>query len=202
MKKIFCWILILGLVINLCACSGAGNDSKQKYNLEDENNDNLEDAINQAQAAASYFYFDNRDDSYYDKNIYMKGNRDNEIWYKITDQRFNNLDNAKKFLGEYFSEELVDQIIAQAFRNEYLRLKKGDNELYILANTRDKDFSKVESNIKQKSDNKIIYDIDVKYFSPIDDDDDDDAVFETGNYSFVREKINDKWLFTKFSYVW
>ena len=200
MKKLFCWIFIFGLVFNLCACSGLSN--KPNYNLKDENNDNLEDAINHAQAAASYFYFDNKDNDYYDKNTYIKGNRDNEIWYKVTDERFNNLDNAKKFLGEHFSEELVDQIIAQALRNEYLILKKSGDEIYTLVNTQEKNFSKVESNIKQKSDKKVVYDVDVKYFSPIDVDDDDDAVFETGNYNFIREKINDKWVFTKFYYVW
>ena len=127
-------------MINLCACdknSSTGNNSggsDQNYNLQDENKNNLEDAIEQARMAASYFYFDNYGTDYCDEKACIKGNRSNEVWYKITDQRFNSLENAKKFLGEHFSEELVDQIIAQALRNEYLILKKGGNEIYTLIN--------------------------------------------------------------------
>ena len=203
---------ILFFVIFLTACSQTENENSEilnesissesttTENIADKNLDNLEDKIDEAHKAASYFYFDNTSDDYYDKNIFIKGNRSNEIWYKVTDERFSTVDAAKKYLGEYFSDELVDTILGQAFRDECIKSKSG--ELYIVPCVQDTFESRVESEIKEQTEDKVIYSIDVQYFDKIDADSYKKAVFETEKYSFVCEKINGKWLFTKFSYVW
>ena len=212
MKKKMYVPFILFFVIFLTACSQTENENSEilnesissesttTENIEDKNLDNLEDKIDEAHKAASYFYFDNTSDDYYDKNIFIKGNRSNEIWYKVTDERFSTVDAAKKYLGEYFSDELVDTILGQAFRDECIKSKSG--ELYIVPCVQDTFESRVESEIKEQTEDKVIYSIDVQYFDKIDADSYKKAVFETEKYSFVCEKINGKWLFTKFSYVW
>ena len=212
MKKQIYVPFILFFVIFLSACSQTENENSEilnesissesttTENIEDKNLDNLEDKIDEAHKAASYFYFDNTGDDYYDKNIFIKGNRSNEIWYKVTDERFSTVDAAKKYLGEYFSDELVDTILGQAFRDECIKSKSG--ELYIVPCVQDTFESRVESEIKEQTEDKVIYSIDVQYFDKIDADSYKKAVFETEKYSFVCEKINGKWLFTKFSYVW
>lgn len=212
MKKQIYVPFILFFVIFLSACSQTENENSEilnesissesttTENIEDKNLDNLEDKIDEAHKAASYFYFDNTGDDYYDKNIFIKGNRSNEIWYKVTDERFSTVDAAKKYLGEYFSDELVDTILGQAFRDECIKSKSG--ELYIVPCVKDTFESRVESEIKEQTEDKVIYSIDVQYFDKIDADSYKKAVFETEKYSFVCEKINGKWLFTKFSYVW
>ncbi|MBQ9491730.1 MAG: hypothetical protein IJU86_03030 [Firmicutes bacterium] len=212
MKKQIYVPFILFFVIFLSACSQTENENSEilnesissesttTENIEDKNLDNLEDKIDEAHKAASYFYFDNTSDDYYDKNIFIKGNRSNEIWYKVTDERFSTVDAAKKYLGEYFSDELVDTILGQAFRDECIKSKSG--ELYIVPCVKDTFESRVESEIKEQTEDKVIYSIDVQYFDKIDADSYKKAVFETEKYSFVCEKINGKWLFTKFSYVW
>ena len=212
MKKQIYVPFILFFVIFLSACSQTENENSEilnesissesttTENIEDKNLDNLEDKIDEAHKAASYFYFDNTSDDYYDKNIFIKGNRSNEIWYKVTDERFSTVDAAKKYLGEYFSDELVDTILGQAFRDECIKSKSG--ELYIVPCVKDTFESRVESEIKEQTEDKVIYSIDVQYFDKIDADSYKKAVFETEKYSFVCEKINGKWLFTKFSYGW
>ena len=212
MKKKFYVLLILFAAMFLSACSQIKNENSETpsenissesavtENIEDKNLDNLEDKIDEAHKAASYFYFDNTSDDYYDKNIFIKGNRANEIWYKVTDEKFSTVDAARKYLGEYFSDELVDTILGQAFRDECIKSKSG--ELYIVPCVKDTFESRVESEIKEQTEDKVIYSIDVQYFDKIDADSYKKAVFETEKYSFVCEKINGKWLFTKFSYVW
>ena len=212
MKKKMYVPFILFFVIFLTACSQTENENSEilnesissesttTENIEDKNLDNLEDKIDEAHKAASYFYFDNTSDDYYDKNIFIKGNRTNENGYKVTDERFSTVDAAKKYLGEYFSDELVDTILGQAFRDECIKSKSG--ELYIVPCVKDTFESRVESEIKEQTEDKVIYSIDVQYFDKIDADSYKKAVFETEKYSFVCEKINGKWLFTKFSYVW
>ncbi len=212
MKKKIYTLVVLFFIIFLSACSQTKNENSESpnesissessttENIEDKNLDNLEDKIDEAHKAASYFYFDNTGDDYYDKNIFIKGNRANEIWYKVTDERFSTVEAARKYLGEYFSDELVDTILGQAFRDECIKSKSG--ELYIVPCVQDTFESRVESEIKEQTEDKVIYSIDVQYFDKIDADSYKKAVFETEKYSFVCEKINGKWLFTKFSYVW
>lgn len=214
MKKNFYVLLIFGFVLYLTACENKNNNlslqdentekvinnNETNENIEDDNQDNLEDMIDEAHKAASYFYFDNTGNDFYDKEIFIKGDRSNEIWYKVTDERFSTRTAAKEYLGNYFSEELVDIIIGQAFRDECIKSK--NDELYIAPVEKDTFVSKVESKIKEKTENKIIYSVDVEYFDKLDDDSYKKAMFESGKYGFICEKINGKWLFTKFSYVW
>ena len=194
MKKKMYVPFILFFVIFLTACSQTENENSEilnesissesttTENIEDKNLDNLEDKIDEAHKAASYFYFDNTSDDYYDKNIFIKGNRSNEIWYKVTDERFSTVDAAKKYLGEYFSDELVDTILGQAFRDECIKSKSG--ELYIVPCVQDTFESRVESEIKEQTEDKVIYSIDVQYFDKIDADSYKKAVFETEKYNF------------------
>lgn len=212
MKKKIYTLVVLFFIIFLSACSQTKNENSEypnesissesstTENIEDKNLDNLEDKIDEAHKATSYFYFDNTGNDYYDKNVFIKGNRANEIWYKVTDERFATVDAARKYLSEYFSDELVDTILGQAFRDECIKSKSG--ELYIVPCEQDTFESRVESEIKEQTEDKIIYNVDVQYFDKIDTDSYKKAVFETEKYSFVCEKINGKWLFTKFSYVW
>ena len=84
MKKKFYVLLILFAAMFLSACSQIKNENSETpsenissesavtENIEDKNLDNLEDKIDEAHKAASYFYFDNTSDDYYDKNIFVK----------------------------------------------------------------------------------------------------------------------------------
>ncbi len=203
MKKFLCMVAIGALMFVMCSCKTVkkidlSDQPKQSAQVTQEatNDENVGDVINEARKVASYFYFDNHDADYYDEAV--NETVDGRTWCKITDTRFNTKEAAKEFLQSQFSSELADKILTNALEKEFF--KEIDGNLYALIGDGGQLVNSSEYSVAEKTDNKVTYNVVIEYLG--DEDANGNPVNEKKEYTFVREKINDKWVFTQFEYVW
>lgn len=203
MKKILCMVGIGALMFGMCSCKNVkkidlNNQTEQSAQVTQEatNDQSVEDVIKEARNVASYFYFDNHDANYYDESV--SETVDGRQWCKVTDTRFNTKEAAKEFLQTEFSSELADKMLNYALEQEFF--KEIDGNLYALVGDGGRLVNSSEYSVAEKTDDKITYNVVIEYLG--DEDANGNPVNEKKEYTFVREKINGKWVFTQFEYVW
>ena len=149
--------------------------------------------------------FEDRFESYYGDSRW--------IYTRVTDPRFPSKAALKEAALEIFSEELAqsylsltledmisegnesyDEAQREAFRQRPLFTEK-DGKLYALVNSRGGNLSLESIRIKSQSGNKIVYSL--RAVSPWAGE---PAIDE--EYSYIRELINGKWVFTVFPGDW
>lgn len=119
---------------------------------------------------------------------------DGRDYHRVTVDYIDNYDEFESYIRSHFSDELINE------HNFFSpgRVQNVDNKLYFSGGDRGSDIymGGSRSEIKEYADNKIVYARYVDYYySP-----DLNIVDYTTEYLFIYEKIDGKWVFTRFDY--
>jgi len=112
------------------------------------------------------------------------------IYTRITDPRYPSIAAVEEAAREFFSEELTQSYLTLA------NLTEKDGKLYTLDQSRGIYLSMESIRVESQSENKIIY-----ILHAVDRWDEDDPVISK-EFSYTRELIGGKWVFTIFPMEW
>ncbi len=194
MKKVLSIFLAASLIMPLCACSKSNTEKSPQASIEvaDETattspEQSPQELIESAMQVYGWFEMVPLKVNYEDKKQV-----DGIDLYKIEDERYNTHEKLDSYLKTIFSSDIVDKLWAE---NIY---KDIDGYLYCADGGRGGNIfiEDVKYDVSQKSDKKIVYNATVTY-SKDSGEPENPKIFE-----FVREKVNDNWVFTSFPYFW
>ena len=117
-------------------------------------------------------------------------------YYHVTDPRFPDYQSFLDYLGDIFSQEIVEELMGDRLFEDF------DGKLYSLDGARGSNIlvGDVVYSTKSADENKIVYLAEVTYIKdPAQDPPQVDRVEE---YEFVRELKDGKWLFTAFPFFY
>lgn len=180
----------------LCACGKSNTEKSPQVSIEvaDENSSattspeqSPKELIESAMQVYGWFEMVPLKVNYEDKKQV-----DGMDLYKVEDERYNTHEKLDNYLRTIFSSDIVDKLWD---KNIY---KDIDGYLYCADGGRGANnfIEDVKYDVSQKSDKKIVYNATVTY-SQDSGETENPKVFE-----FVREKVNDNWVFTSFPYFW
>jgi len=116
----------------------------------------------------------------------------NQEWYKVKDERYNTYEELNSYLGKYFSHEIISELWSKRV------YKVFDGDLYCLNQGRgiNSFIQSVEYKLKSKLEKKVVYQAIVNYSKS------SDGKKNQKKFEFTREKIEGRWIFTKFEFFW
>ncbi len=119
---------------------------------------------------------------------------DGRVYHRVIVDYIDNYDEFESYIRSHFSNELINE--HNFFNSD--RVQNVDNKLYFCGGDRGSDIYMGESRseIKEYIDNKIVYATYVDYYYSSDLK----VVEYTTEYLFIYEKIDGKWVFTRFDY--
>lgn len=167
----------------------AGLDLSVFDELEDEGDvwldeeDTVEDTLLAAMEVYSWFVLYPLDVDYDKPNA--AGDR-----YQVLDERFNTMALLRDFVGEYFSDELVEELFAMGVytqENGYLYTTDEGRQI-------DEHIGETEFEVTEETEDRVVYTVTVNYWGG---DTPEEEVF-----TYVRQLIDGQWKFTEFPFYW
>lgn len=185
MKKLLIIMLAAGLLISLNACNNS-NNTKSSSILEMQEQSPKE-LIESAMKIYSWFVQVPLEVDY--NNKIQDGEKE---WFKVKDEKYNTHKKLDNYLRTIFSSDIVDKLW------NYNVYKEINGYLYCLDGGRGANIfiEGVKYDTTSVCENKIVYSVTVT-FSKDSGEKENPKVFE-----FVREKIDESWVFTSFPYFW
>lgn len=192
MKRLLNLFILSALIILLSSCGKFSSQENLSLNVLPQSSETIDFETTEqlfVNAMKVYGWFEmvplqvNYDD---------KKQMDGKDWFKIKDENYDTHEKLDSYLKTIFASEIVDKLWAKGIYKEI------DGYLYSFDSGRGRNIfiKDVKYDVKDITENKITYVATITYYQESGESENPKIL------EFIREKINDNWLFTQFPFFW
>lgn len=192
MKRLLNLFILSALIILLSSCGKFSSQENLSLNVLPQSSETIDFETTEqlfVNAMKVYGWFEmvplqvNYDD---------KKQMDGKDWFKIKDENYDTHEKLDSYLKTIFASEIVDKLWAKGIYKEI------DGYLYSFDSGRGRNIfiKDVKYDVKDITENKITYVATIAYYQESGESENPKIL------EFIREKINDNWIFTQFPFFW